>query len=40
MSGGGSLFREFRQSVWLIALMAGVLFAYLGVGLLAVRFLA
>jgi hypothetical protein len=40
MSGRESLFREFRQSVSLIALMAGTLLAYLGVGLLAVRFLA
>ena len=34
-----SLLREFGQSVYLIALMAGVLLAYLGLGLLAVRFL-
>ena len=34
-----SLLREFGQSLYLIGLMAGVLCAYLGLGLLAVRFL-
>ena len=33
-----SLLREFGQSLFLIGLMAGVLCAYLGLGLLAVRF--
>ena len=33
-----SLFREFGESLFLIGLMAGVLCAYLGLGLLAVRF--
>jgi hypothetical protein len=35
-----SLLREIGQSMYLIGLMAGVLLAYLGLGLLAVRFLA
>jgi hypothetical protein len=35
-----TLLREIGQSMYLIGLMAGVLFAYLGLGLLAVRFLA
>jgi hypothetical protein len=39
MGGTGSLLREFGQSLYLIGLMAGVLCAYLGLGLLAVRFL-
>ena len=39
MGGSTSLLREFGQSLYLIGLMAGVLFAYLGLGLLAVRFL-
>ena len=33
-----SLSREFGQSLYLIGLMAGVLSAYIGLGLLAVRF--
>jgi hypothetical protein len=35
-----SLLREIGQSMYLIGLMAGVLLAYLGLGLLAARFLA
>lgn len=35
-----SLLREFGQSLYLIGLMAFVLVAYVGLGLLAVRFLA
>ena len=38
MGGPTSLFREFGESLFLIGLMAGVLCAYLGLGLLAVRF--
>jgi hypothetical protein len=33
----GSLLSEFGQSVFLIVLMASILGAYIGVGLLAVR---
>ena len=36
----GSLVREFGQSVYLIGLMALTLVAYVGLGLLAIRFLA